>query len=216
MVVTRKDEALQGRANPNYDRLGELKAFDETKAGVKGLVDAGISEIPRIFHHPPDEFEENSTSGESQFSIPVIDLGGLMEDSIQRKEIVDKVRIASETWGFFQIVNHGIPVSVMDEMKDGVRRFYEQDTEIKKEYYSRDITKPIVYNSNFDLYSGKSTNWRDTFLCLMAPNSPKAEELPEVCRYFISTYRNSLIHFCNKIHLLNQMLLLMNKCNTVI
>ncbi|KAL5543145.1 hypothetical protein UlMin_010855 [Ulmus minor] len=193
MVVTRKDEALQGRANPNYDRLGELKAFDETKAGVKGLVDAGISEIPRIFHHPPDEFEENSTSGESQFSIPVIDLGGLMEDSIQRKEIVDKVRIASETWGFFQIVNHGIPVSVMDEMKDGVRRFYEQDTEIKKEYYSRDITKPIVYNSNFDLYSGKSTNWRDTFLCLMAPNSPKAEELPEVCRDKLINYSKQVM-----------------------
>lgn len=29
-----------------YNRLSELKALDETKAGVKGLVDAGVTEIP--------------------------------------------------------------------------------------------------------------------------------------------------------------------------
>ncbi|KAF7018760.1 hypothetical protein CFC21_032014 [Triticum aestivum] len=34
------------------DRLHALKAFDDTKAGVKGLVDAGITTIPSIFHHP--------------------------------------------------------------------------------------------------------------------------------------------------------------------
>ncbi|KAF0915105.1 hypothetical protein E2562_033694, partial [Oryza meyeriana var. granulata] len=34
-----------------YDRLRDLKAFDDTKAGVKGLVDAGVTAIPRIFHH---------------------------------------------------------------------------------------------------------------------------------------------------------------------
>ncbi|KAK3043433.1 hypothetical protein RJ639_002012 [Escallonia herrerae] len=31
------------------DRLQELKAFDESKAGVKGLVNAGVTKIPRIF-----------------------------------------------------------------------------------------------------------------------------------------------------------------------
>ncbi|KAK3024893.1 hypothetical protein RJ639_044030 [Escallonia herrerae] len=31
------------------DRFQELKAFDESKAGVKGLVTAGITKIPRIF-----------------------------------------------------------------------------------------------------------------------------------------------------------------------
>ncbi|VAH37290.1 unnamed protein product [Triticum turgidum subsp. durum] len=34
------------------DRLRALKAFDNTKAGVKGLVDTGITTIPSIFHHP--------------------------------------------------------------------------------------------------------------------------------------------------------------------
>ncbi|GMN32934.1 hypothetical protein TIFTF001_041832 [Ficus carica] len=43
MVATGKDEA-------KYDRLSQLKAFDETKAGVKGLVDFGVTEIPHIFY----------------------------------------------------------------------------------------------------------------------------------------------------------------------
>ncbi|PRQ36484.1 hypothetical protein RchiOBHm_Chr4g0392061 [Rosa chinensis] len=39
-----------------YHRTNELKAFNDTKEGVKGLFDAGISEIPRIFCHPHDEY----------------------------------------------------------------------------------------------------------------------------------------------------------------
>ena len=186
MVVTSSDEAAPAASfKAEYDRATELKAFDETKAGVKGLVDAGVTEIPRIFCHPisDDNIENSSVSGETQLRIPVIDLKGLNKDEDQRKEIVEKVREASETWGFFQIVNHGIPGSVLEEMKNGVRRFYEQETEVKKEFYTRDSTKPVVYNCNFDLFSGISTNWRDTFLCLMAPNPPKPEDLPIVCRY---------------------------------
>ncbi|KAI5348002.1 hypothetical protein L3X38_000889 [Prunus dulcis] len=138
--------------------------------GVKGLVDAGITEVPRIFHQPPDEhFIDNTSDSEAtqtQFSIPLIDLEGLALDSpTKRKEIVAKVGEASETWGFFQIANHGIPIGVLEEIKDGVRGFFEQDTEVKKELYTRDYFRPVIYNSNFDLYKAPATNWRDTFIC---------------------------------------------------
>jgi hypothetical protein len=180
MVATNKNEVPT-----NYDRKSELKAFDDTKEGVKGLVDAGITEIPRIFHHPPDEYSINDCTDpeETKFSIPVIDLAGLF-DPTKQKEVVAKVGEASETWGFFQIVNHGIPVDVLEEIKNGVRGFYEQETEVKKKLYSRDhFGSPVLYNSNFDLYSAPATNWRDTFMCYMAPTPTKREDLPEVCRY---------------------------------
>ncbi|KAK9127560.1 hypothetical protein Syun_016357 [Stephania yunnanensis] len=35
------------------ERREEIKAFDDTKAGVKGLVDAVVTKIPRIFINPP-------------------------------------------------------------------------------------------------------------------------------------------------------------------
>jgi hypothetical protein len=38
-------DKIKSKFKFNYDnRLQELKAFDETKAGVKGLVDQGISQ----------------------------------------------------------------------------------------------------------------------------------------------------------------------------
>ncbi|KAK9931077.1 hypothetical protein M0R45_018372 [Rubus argutus] len=190
MVATYANEVAT-----NYDRKSELKAFDDTKEGVKGLVDAGITEIPRIFHHPPDQYNINNTSDseETQFSIPVIDLEGL-SNITKRKEVVSKVGEASETWGFFQISNHGIPAGVLEDIKNGVRGFYEQDTEVKKQLYIRDdFSSPLQYNSNFDLYSALATNWRDTFMCYMAPTPTKPEDLPQVCRDGIAEYSKELM-----------------------
>lgn len=42
-------EEAAGGGGDDYDRLSELKAFDDSKAGVKGLVDAGVTTIPAIF-----------------------------------------------------------------------------------------------------------------------------------------------------------------------
>ncbi|KAM5553291.1 hypothetical protein ABKV19_025488 [Rosa sericea] len=75
---------------------------------------------PSLFSFHPDE--------EAQFIIPVIGLKGL-SDRTKRKGIVADVAEASEySWGFFQIFNHGMPVDVLEEIKNGVRGFFEQDT----------------------------------------------------------------------------------------
>ncbi|KAJ4836063.1 hypothetical protein Tsubulata_008965, partial [Turnera subulata] len=118
----------------------------------------------------------------TQVGIPVIDLEGIHNDPKTRKEIVDGVRNAADTWGFFQVINHGISTSVMEDMKEGARRFFEQDTEIKKTFYIRGVSRKFIYNSNFNLYKSRVANWRDTLVSSMAPHPPKPEELPEACR----------------------------------
>nr|AYC63496.1 2-oxoglutarate-dependent dioxygenase [Scoparia dulcis] len=180
-------ETVMESSNPissKFDRASELKAFDDTKAGVKGLVDAGVEKIPQIFHIPSLQAnaDEGANVNKVNFSIPIIDLKGIDNNSRLREEIVAQISHASETWGFFQVVNHGIPVELMEEMLHGVRRFYEQDDEIKKQYYTRDLTKKFVYHTNFDLFTAPAANWRDTFFSYMAPNPPKPEELPAACR----------------------------------
>ncbi|GKB71312.1 2-oxoglutarate (2OG) and Fe(II)-dependent oxygenase superfamily protein [Tanacetum coccineum] len=170
---------------PDYDRKAELRAFDETKTGVKGLVDDGITQVPRIFHVPSPQ-NLNSNQQLSKPSLPTIDLVGINENLIKRKEVIQKVSDALETWGFFQIVNHGISNSTLEEMKKGVKGFFEQDEEVKKEWYTRDMSGKtrVVYNSNFDLYAAPVTNWRDTFFCMMAPYPPEPHELPQTCRFY--------------------------------
>lgn len=165
------------------DRENELKQFDDSKVGVKGLVDSQIQKVPRIFLH--DQLITNYE--DSKFVVvPTIDFRGIHENKVVRSETIKKIREACESVGFFQIVNHGIPVSVMDEMVAGVRRFHEQDDDdggVKKQFYSRDVTKKFYYNSNFDLYKSSAANWRDSFYSVLAPDSPEPEELPSVCRY---------------------------------
>ncbi|EMS57739.1 1-aminocyclopropane-1-carboxylate oxidase-like protein 3 [Triticum urartu] len=120
--------ATKGTAG--YDRRRELQAFDDTKAGVKGLVDAGVTTILPIFLHPPDSLATSSTA-----TIPVIDLSG------RRSEVVGEVRAATETVGFFQVVNHDVPADLLAEMVASVRRFHESPAEAKTPHYTRDLAK---------------------------------------------------------------------------
>ncbi|KAK6914070.1 Non-hem dioxygenase N-terminal domain [Dillenia turbinata] len=180
MVVKGREEVDQVQTEPNYDRAAEVKAFDEAKVGVKGLVDAGVTKIPRIFINQ-DKIESSADSACFSDGIPIIDLGSIHEDAISHTKIIGEIRDACEKWGFFQVINHGIPQAVLDEMIDGVRRFFEQDAEAKREFYSRDLKRKFLYNANFDLFRAPAANWRDTFICRMAPNPPDPQELPAVC-----------------------------------
>ncbi|KAM0030527.1 putative oxoglutarate/iron-dependent dioxygenase, non-hem dioxygenase domain-containing protein [Helianthus debilis subsp. tardiflorus] len=177
---------------PDYDRKAELRAFDETKTGVKGLVDARITEVPRIFHLPSPE---KVNSQQPELTLPTIDLQGINEDPIRRKEVIGQVKDALESWGFFQMVNHGIPNNMLEEMIKGVIDFHEQDTELKKQWYTRDMSGKtrVIYNSNFDLYAAQVTNWRDTFNCTMAPNPPQPHELPPLCRDILLEYSKQVM-----------------------
>uniref|UniRef100_A0A6P3ZKC6 1-aminocyclopropane-1-carboxylate oxidase homolog 1-like isoform X2 n=1 Tax=Ziziphus jujuba TaxID=326968 RepID=A0A6P3ZKC6_ZIZJJ len=166
------------------ERAKALKAFDDTKAGVKGLVDAGLVTVPQIFVIPPEDISsEMLGSGFPSFKVPIIDLKGMQStDTLQHHQIAKEVINAGETWGFFQIVNHGIPQEIMDQMIEGIKRFNEQPNEVKMEFYSRDKMKKVRFNSNFDLYKARSANWRDTLSSTMAPNPPPSEEYPAACR----------------------------------
>ncbi|TYH55832.1 hypothetical protein ES332_D09G263600v1 [Gossypium tomentosum] len=180
------------KSKPEYDRISELKAFDETKAGVKGLVDSGIKHVPRMFHYRPDKLDKNSfVSNGVHVSIPVIDLEGVKEDLGTLRNIVDKVRNA-----------------VLQYMKDGVVQFFEQDLEAKKKFFTRDYsTKKVAYNSNFDLYSSPAANWRDTLFCLMAPNPPMPHELPEVSKDIMMEYSKQVMQLgCLLLELLSEAL----------
>ncbi|KAL0654584.1 hypothetical protein Bca4012_097275 [Brassica carinata] len=58
----------------DFDSYSERKAFDETK-GVKGLVDAHITEVPRIFRLPQGTLSDKKPSlSSSDLAIPIIDL----------------------------------------------------------------------------------------------------------------------------------------------
>ncbi|XP_073112171.1 1-aminocyclopropane-1-carboxylate oxidase homolog [Elaeis guineensis] len=145
-------------AHSDYDRAKELKEFDDTKAGVQGLVESGMSKIPRIFINAPEDRPKPSSGAPTALQVLVIDLRDI-DDASRRKEIVKEVCEASRTWGFFQVVNHGIAVGVLEDMLEGGRRCHKQDEERAK-FYTRDRMKrvrdmpPILIYSNRALSTG--------------------------------------------------------------
>ena len=59
--------------------------------------------------------------------IPVINLS-------KRETLVQEIRSASEEWGIFQVVNHGIPEKVIKELQSVGKEFFELPLEEKEKY----------------------------------------------------------------------------------
>ncbi|CAD6265961.1 unnamed protein product [Miscanthus lutarioriparius] len=170
------------------DRLAQLKAFDDTKAGVKGLVDAGVTAVPPIFHHPPDPHDAASNAHAAAATIPVIDLASISATNnaaAHHHQLVAQVKAAAETVGFFQVVNHGVPGELLARMLTSVRSFNEEPAESRRPYYTRDPARRVRYQSNFDLFHSPAANWRDT---IFIESVAAPEEMPPAFRDVVPEY----------------------------
>lgn len=184
---------------PGYDWDSEVASFEKTRAGVKGLVDSGIVKIPRFFIHKSQSsnlkedisVSNNDAGGGVKLQIPMVDLQGIERHGIfcsrRRNEVVDEIRRASENWGFFQIVNHGVPISVIDGLLAGTRRFHEQLKEDKMELYSSDTRKKVrFYTIHGNFKENNVANWRDVLSINFPDDLIDFEAIPKVCRFFNS------------------------------
>ncbi|XP_056170401.1 1-aminocyclopropane-1-carboxylate oxidase homolog 1-like [Syzygium oleosum] len=180
-------------SEPHYDKAKEAKEFDESKAGVKGLVDSGVAKVPRLFIHPPENLRDLSpdTDGAATgLEVPIIDMMGYWDS--RRRDVVNDLCRASEMWGFFQIINHGVPVHAMDGMLEAVKQFHEQPEGMKREWYSRDDAKKFRSCSNGDLFRSKAATWKDTIWFDFSRGVLDPEAVPLLCREPVFEYERHI------------------------
>ncbi|KAL1332653.1 1-aminocyclopropane-1-carboxylate oxidase homolog 4 [Arachis ipaensis] len=164
---------------PDYDRAKAVKQFDETKHGVKGLVDSGVQKLPPFFVHPPETLSDLKPRPGSESEVPTVDFSAV---ETSRAAVVDQIRRAASTIGFFQVINHGIPPELLERTVAAMKKFHEQPAEERARVYRREMGTGVSYISNVDLYNSKAASWRDTLQIRMGPIAADPEEIPEVCR----------------------------------
>ncbi|KAI5066763.1 hypothetical protein GOP47_0017291 [Adiantum capillus-veneris] len=89
-----------------------------TTGSLKELVDQGVKSVPSKYVFPS---RPNSTF-KPLASPPVIDLAPL--DTPERPLAVAQIGNACRDYGFFQVINHGIPPSLLERLLDAADKFF--------------------------------------------------------------------------------------------
>ncbi|KAL6839898.1 hypothetical protein ACP4OV_029708 [Aristida adscensionis] len=107
-------------------------ATTEIKIGqvddVQELHRARLATVPERYIRDGDDRPDGANVS-AQAQIPVIDVGELSGD-----DELNKLRLACEEWGFFQVVNHGIEHELLDETEKVAREFFMLPLEEKEKY----------------------------------------------------------------------------------
>ena len=130
---------------------------------------------------------------------PIIDL------SRPESEVIAQIAQACSTWGFFQVINHGVPLDLVHEFKSESQKFFELPRNVKlalkrdaknaRGYFDDELTKQRRdWKEAIDIGMPGSRNWSmkdddECNACLDGFNRFPSEELlpnyrPTVVRYF--------------------------------
>ncbi|KAL9252413.1 Flavonol synthase/flavanone 3-hydroxylase-like protein [Drosera capensis] len=94
--------------------------------------------IPIEFIRSETEQPAITTVQGSVLEVPLIDLNETNED-----KVVELITKASEEWGLFQVVNHGIPNEVITRLREAGREFFELPQDEKEVYAKPSDSKDI-------------------------------------------------------------------------
>lgn len=83
-------------------------------------------------------------------SVPIIDFQ-MLANGLATEQAVQEIAQGARTWGFFQIVNHGVPDDLIEKVMSCTRQFFALPIEVKESilrskdnpwgYYNNELTK---------------------------------------------------------------------------
>ncbi|KAK1283124.1 2'-deoxymugineic-acid 2'-dioxygenase [Acorus calamus] len=135
--------------------------------------------VPESYIYPPEKQPGKSIipTGES---IPVIDLGGRRGDhGGQQFTLVEQIMKATQEFGFFQVINHGISVELLRDTLAVASEFFEMSIEDRIQYYSDDPKRAVRVYMSCGMHDRGILNWREAMKITGHPVEKLAHLLPE-------------------------------------
>ncbi|GKF02066.1 feruloyl CoA ortho-hydroxylase 1-like protein, partial [Tanacetum coccineum] len=175
-TIRERKESMKWKNNPNARRASTSQGTKD-KSKLR-CYDCDPTALPNQYIQPPHERFDSSNEEPNQDSIPVIDMSN-WDDPNVAKDICD----AARKWGFFQIVNHGVPYHVLDDVKDATRKFFALPAEEKLKYSKeKSVTNSIRFGTSFTPEAEKALEWKDYLSLFFVSDDEFATLWPSVCR----------------------------------
>ncbi|KAJ9164443.1 hypothetical protein P3X46_024019 [Hevea brasiliensis] len=164
--------------------------------GVKGMVDLGLSKVPQQYVQPPEERIDKLKAILSDNS--PIDLSKL--DGPDHDKVAEEIARTSETLGFFQVVNHGVPVELLESLKIAAHKFFGLPPEKKAAYRKGVSPSPLVkYGTSFVPEKEKSLEWKDYVSMLYTNDSEALQVWPEEIKESALEYLRTSIKMARRV-----------------
>ncbi|KAF2309272.1 hypothetical protein GH714_001460 [Hevea brasiliensis] len=127
-----------------------------------------------------------------------IDLSKL--DGPDHDRVAEEIVRTAETLGFFQVVNHGVPVELLESLKIAAHKFFGQPPEKKAAYRKGVSPSPLVtYGTSFAPEKEKALEWKDYVSMLYTNDSEALKVWPEECKDVALEYLRTSIKMVEKI-----------------
>ncbi|MED6210179.1 hypothetical protein PIB30_061689 [Stylosanthes scabra] len=122
--------------------------------------------VPSSYMQPP-ETRPGTLFISSGNTIPVIDLGGHHHHA----ETINQILKASQDYGFFQVINHGVCKDLMDDVMKVFKEFHSMPSKEKLNECSNGSCK--LYTSGENHKRDAVHYWKDTLTHPCPPSSPQ-------------------------------------------
>ncbi|PHT52873.1 hypothetical protein CQW23_07335 [Capsicum baccatum] len=105
-----------------------------------------VDTLPENYVMPPSKRPSEHVSIAS--SIPVIDLAKASSSTINHAGLVQELLNASQEFGIFQIINHGVFEKLMDDLMDLFKELFDMSVEEKEKLCSGGSSKTCKLTGN--------------------------------------------------------------------
>ncbi|PUZ40155.1 hypothetical protein GQ55_9G401800 [Panicum hallii var. hallii] len=128
-------------------------------------------QIPERYIRLEETAEEVIDGHDISSSIPIIDLNKLLDPQSSKEECA-KLGSACKQWGFFQLINHGVPDEVICNFRNDMTEFFKQPLEAKK-VYSMEPGNLEGYGQHFVVSEKQKLDWADMFYLMLRPSDSR-------------------------------------------